>query len=87
MGASLHYRSVQKIPVFKHPSGFSIVFVFHFMKLNRIGFLLRWNILFHFHKWNKIPRMDSEILWEILKFPNFEYYPASCAILEYGTAF
>ena len=27
--------------------------------------------------------MDSEILWEILKFPNFEYYPASCAILEY----
>ncbi len=31
--------------------------------------------------------MDSEILWEILKFPNFEYYPAGCAILEYGTAF
>ncbi len=31
-------------------------------------------------------KMDSEILWEILKFPNFEYYPAGCAILEYGTA-
>ncbi len=31
--------------------------------------------------------MDSEILWEILKFPNFEYYPAGCAILEYGAAF
>ncbi len=30
--------------------------------------------------------MDSEILWEILKFPNFEYYPAGCAILEYGAA-
>ncbi len=31
--------------------------------------------------------MDSEILWEILKFPNSEYYPAGCAILEYGAAF
>ncbi len=31
--------------------------------------------------------MDSEMIWEILKFPNFEYYPADCAILEYGVAF
>ncbi len=35
----------------------------------------------------KVLRMDSEILWEILKFPNFEYYPAGCATLEYGAAF
>ncbi len=27
-------------------------------------------------------KMDSKILWEILKFTNFEYYPASCAILK-----
>ncbi len=31
--------------------------------------------------------MDSEILWENLTLPNFEYYPAGCAILEYGAAF
>ena len=31
-----------------------------------------------------MPEMDSEMLWDILKFPNFEYYPASCSILEYG---
>ena len=31
--------------------------------------------------------MDSEMIWEILKFLNFEYYPADCTILEYGTAF
>ncbi len=31
--------------------------------------------------------MDSETIWDILKFPNFEYYPASCAILEYGADF
>ncbi len=37
--------------------------------------------------WKMLQRMDSEILWEILKFPNFEYYPAGCAILEYGAAF
>ncbi len=28
----------------------------------------------------------SQHKW-ILKFPNFEYYPAGCAILEYGAAF
>ncbi len=28
--------------------------------------------------------MDSEMIWDILKLPNFEYYPAGCAILEYG---
>ncbi len=33
------------------------------------------------------PVMDSKILWEILELPNFEYYPAGCAILEYGAAF
>ena len=40
-------------------------------------------------------KMDSEILWEILKFPNFEYYRAGCTTpyssmvqpFEYGPAF
>ena len=27
-----------------------------------------------FNKPNQLHSMDSEILWEILKFPNFEYY-------------
>ena len=27
------------------------------------------------------------MIWDILKFPNFEYYPAGCAILEYSAAF
>ena len=30
--------------------------------------------------------MHSEMIWEILEFPNFEYYPAGWAILEYGAA-
>ncbi len=33
-------------------------------------------------------KMDSEMIWDLLKFPNFEYCPACCAILwvypEYG---
>ena len=32
-------------------------------------------------------KMDSEIIWDILKFPNFEYYSAGCAIFECGAAF
>ncbi len=35
----------------------------------------------------QVPRMDSEILWDTLKFPNFEYGPAGCAILMYGADF
>ncbi len=31
--------------------------------------------------------MDSGMIWDILKSPNFEYGPASCDILEYGTAY
>ena len=31
--------------------------------------------------------MDSEILWDILKFPNFEYGPAGCTILGYVADF
>ncbi len=31
--------------------------------------------------------MDSEMIWDILKFPNFQYYPTGCTILEYGKAF
>ena len=31
--------------------------------------------------------VDSEMIWDILKFQNFQYYPAGCAIPKYGTDF
>ena len=36
---------------------------------------------------DQVPRMDSEILWDTLKFLNFEYGPAGCVILMYGAEF
>ena len=30
--------------------------------------------------------MDSEMIWDILEFANFEYDPAGCAIFEGGEA-
>ena len=29
---------------------------------------------------NEMQEMDSEIIWDILKFPNFEYHPASLSM-------